>query len=195
MLARLGRTFGDRGANRCCGSSRRRHRPLVEGATACMSRDVARETVARLVERYLDNRDQYASNEAQVRLDFIDPFLEALGWDLANREGLSLSAREVRVEETVELSDDDDPASVGAAGNPDYTIQPGGQRRFFVEAKKPSVNIQVAPAPAYQTRRYGWSAGLSVSALTNFAELAIYDCRVQPRPGDDPAVARIPGHF
>jgi methylase of polypeptide subunit release factors len=159
-----------------------------------MSRELARGAVARLVKRYLDNRDLYASNEAQVRLDFIDPLLEAFGWDLTNREGLSPSTREVRVEETVELSDDDDPASVGAAGNPDYTIQPGGQRRFFLEAKKPSVQIKVATAPAYQTRRYGWSAGLSVSVLTNFAELAIYDCRVQPRPGDGAAVARVPGH-
>jgi hypothetical protein len=159
-----------------------------------MSREIARETVARLVERYSDNRDLHASNEAQTRLDFIDPLLEAFGWDLANQKGLSPSAREVRVEETVELADEDDAASVGAAGAPDYTIQPGGQRRFFVEAKKPSVQIKHATAPAYQTRRYGWSAGLSVSVLTNFAELAIYDCRVQPHPDDDPAVARVPGH-
>jgi hypothetical protein len=96
-----------------------------------MSREHAREVVAHLVERYVDNRHLYSSNEAQVRLDFIDPLLEALGWDLANRQGLSLFSREVRVEESVELADDEDPASVSAAGNPDYTIQPEGQRRFF----------------------------------------------------------------
>lgn len=160
-----------------------------------MSHEDAREAVARLVERYIANRELYASNESQVRLDFIDPLLEAFGWDLANHAGLSPTAREVRVEETVELVDDKDLASVGAAGSPDYTIQPGGERRFFVEAKKPAVPITTAAAPAFQTRRYGWSAGLSVSVLTNFAELVIYDCRVQPRPGDGAAVGRIPGHM
>jgi methylase of polypeptide subunit release factors len=161
-----------------------------------MSREAARAEIARLVERYLDSRDQYNStNEAQTRLELINPFLEALGWDLTNRAGVSPSVREVLVEETVELADENDPASVGAAGNPDYTIQPAGRRRFFVEAKKPSVQIAVARAPAYQTRRYGWSAELSVSVLTNFAQLAIYDCRWQPDPDDEVAVARYPEHF
>jgi type I restriction-modification system DNA methylase subunit len=159
-----------------------------------MSREDAREAVARLVERYLRDRDQYASNEAQLRLDFLDPFFEALGWDLGNREGLSRFMREVRVEEAVELSDEEDPASVSAAGHPDYTFQPAGRRRFFVEAKKPAVRIDTAPAPAYQTRRYGWSGGVAVSVLTNFEQLAVYDCRVRPLSTDAAAVARLPRH-
>jgi type I restriction-modification system DNA methylase subunit len=165
-----------------------------------MSRDEAREAVRTLVDRYLADRATYervdgAYSEAQARYDFITPFLEAFGWDLANREGLPDSTREVRVEESVELADENDLGGVGAAGNPDYTIQPDGKRRFFVEAKKPSVRVRTALAPAYQTRRYGWSAGLGISVLTNFAELAIYDCRVQPRPRDDAAIARVPGHL
>lgn len=158
-----------------------------------MSREDARSAVARLVDRYLENRDQYSSNEAQLRLDFIDPFFEALGWDLGNRQGLSQFTREVRIEESVELAGDDDPAGVRAAGNPDYSFQLDGRRRFFVEAKKPAVRIDSDRAPAYQTRRYGWSAGLAVSVLTNFEQLAIYDCRVRPRPADEAAVARLPG--
>lgn len=157
-----------------------------------MSREDARAVVAQLVERFLADPDRHQLSEAQTRLDFIDPLLQAFGWDLTNREGLSISQREVRVEESVELPDED---AVGAAGNPDYTIQPEGRRYFFLEAKKPSVRIETALAPAYQTRRYGWSAGLSVSMVTNFATMAVYDCRVQPRPGDGPAVARVPGHL
>ncbi|MGE5283025.1 MAG: Eco57I restriction-modification methylase domain-containing protein [Chloroflexota bacterium] len=151
--------------------------------------------MAGLVERYLENPRRHSSSEAQVRLDFIDPFFEALGWDLGNRQGLSQFTREVRIEESVELADDEDTASVGAAGNPDYTFQPEGRRRFFVEAKKPSVRIDSAKAPAYQTRRYGWSAGLAVSVLTNFEQLAIYDCRIQPRSNDGAATARLPGRL
>ena len=31
--------------------------------------------------------------------------------------------------------------------------------------------------PAYQIRRYAWSAKLPLSILTDFEELAVYDCR------------------
>ena len=58
----------------------------------------AREVVADLVERYRRNADNYASsayNETQVRREFIDPFFEALGRDIANREGLSERFKDV----------------------------------------------------------------------------------------------------
>jgi hypothetical protein len=47
---------------------------------------------------------------------------------------------------------------------------------FFVEAKKPSVFIKDDITPAYQVRRYGWSAKLPISIITDFEEFAIYDC-------------------
>lgn len=160
-----------------------------------MSLEEARDAVARLVARYLEDRDQYASNEAQVRLDFIDPFFEALGWDLGNSKGLSQFSREVRIEESVDLVDGEDIANVSVAGKPDYTFQLESRRRFFVEAKKPSVRIESAKAAAYQARRYGWSAGLAISVLTNFEQLAVYDCRVRPLVTDGAAVARLPNRL
>jgi len=160
-----------------------------------MSLEEARDAVARLVGRYQEDRDQYASNEAQVRLDFIDPFFEALGWDLGNSKGLSQFSREVRIEESLDLVDGEDLLSVSVAGKPDYTFQLEGRRRFFVEAKKPSLRIESAGAAAYQARRYGWSAGLSISVLTNFEQLAVYDCRVRPLVSDGAAVARLPGRL
>ena len=63
-------------------------------------------------------------------------------------------------------------------------------RKFFVEAKKPSVNLKDDPAPAYQLRRYAWSAKLPLSLLTDFQELAVYDCRVRPANGDKASAAR-----
>jgi hypothetical protein len=40
-------------------------------------------------------------------------------------------------------------------------------------------------------RRYGFNAGEPVGILTNFGELAIYDCRRQPDETDSTSVARI----
>ena len=67
----------------------------------------------------------------------------------------------------------------------------GGKRLFFVEAKKPSVTIKDDILPAYQVRRYGWSAKLAISIITDFEEFAIYDCTKKPNPSDKAATARL----
>jgi type I restriction-modification system DNA methylase subunit len=68
---------------------------------------------------------------------------------------------------------------------------PGGKRLFFVEAKKPSVLVKEDIIPSYQVRRYGWSAKLPISLVTDFEEFAIYDCTKKPDPADKASTARI----
>ena len=157
-------------------------------------KETARAQVAALVGRYEADRRTPTLSEAQTRLDYIDPLLRIFGWDVGNAEGLPFGRQEVVVEESVELPNEDDPTAVPRAGNPDYTLRPNGQRLMFVEAKKPAVDVATALAPAYQTRRYGWSAAMPVAILTNFDRLIVYDCREQPHPTDDAATARWPGH-
>jgi len=60
-----------------------------------------------------------------------------------------------------------------------------------VEAKKPSIDIRSDPSPAYQLRRYAYSAKLPLSILTDFQEFAVYDTRIKPSPNDSASVARI----
>ena len=79
----------------------------------------------------------------------------------------------------------------GATKAPDYCFRIGGTRKFFLEAKKPAVNIKDDPEPAFQLRRYAWSAKLPLSILTNFEEFAVYDCRVKPAQTDKASAARI----
>jgi len=79
----------------------------------------------------------------------------------------------------------------GTIKAPDYSFGIGRDRKFFVEAKKPAVNIKKAPEPAYQLRRYAWSKKLPLSILTNFSEFAVYDGRVPPHQDDRSSVARI----
>jgi hypothetical protein len=74
--------------------------------------------------------------------------------------------------------------------NPDYTIRIQGTRKFFVEAKKVSIDLEKSNKPAFQTRRYGWNANLGISILTNFETLSVYDCRHKPNAEDATSVAR-----
>src|SRR5215212_7096369 len=138
-----------------------------------------------LVERFDHDRDSYRSgryNEAQVRVDFINPLLGLLGWDVENREGRPEAYRDVVYEDRVKVG--------GGTKAPDYGFYAGGRRRFFLEAKKPSVDIAGDVAPAVQLRRYAWSARLPLSVLTDFEEFAVYDCRFEPQKEDGPATAR-----
>ena len=64
-------------------------------------------------------------------------------------------------------------------------------RKFFVEAKKPARLIKADASAAYQLRRYAWSAKLPVSVLTDFEELAVYDCRQRPSENDAASLGRI----
>jgi adenine-specific DNA-methyltransferase len=117
--------------------------------------------------------------EANIRTDFIDRFFELLDWDIANKQGFSEVYREVTV--TIE----------GNKKAPDCSFRIGGARKFFEEAKRASVNIKDAAEPAFQLRRYVYTAKLPLSILTNFAEFAVYDTRIKPDKNDNAGVARI----
>jgi hypothetical protein len=139
-----------------------------------------------LLKRYSEQRDAYlapAYNETQVRRELLDPFFSALGWDVANRQGYAEAYKDVIHEDQVRVE--------GSTKAPDYSFRVGGNRKFFVEAKKPSVDVEHDPAPALQLRRYGWSAGLPLSVLMNFEHLAVYDTRIRPHQDDRASTARV----
>ncbi len=143
--------------------------------------------IKNLIERFNNQINTYknpAYNEAQTRIDFVNPFFLALGWDIENKQGLAEPYRPVIYEDILKI--DKAPYK-----RPDYSFRVGGVRKFFVEAKKPSVNLQKNSESTYQLRRYGWNAKLSLSIVTNFAEFAVYDCRLKPEKDDDPSIGRV----
>lgn len=129
------------------------------------------------IEFYKDTRNAY--NEHSCRIEYIDPLLKLLGWDVANEKGLAPQYREVIAENYSTRSD-----------RPDYTVTLRGVPKFFVEAKKPAVDITKDAAPAVQTRKYGWNAKHKLAVLTNFEHLAIYDTCHIAHEDDGCAVAR-----
>lgn len=152
-----------------------------------INKETAHKKISNLVERFTEQFDNYKRadyNETLTRRDFIDPFFKALGWDIDNESGYAESYREVIHEDRVKIGK--------ATKAPDYSFRlVGGKRLFFVEAKKPSIYLKDEILPAYQVRRYGWSAKLPVSIITDFEEFAVYDCTKKPNPTDKASVARI----
>ena len=93
-----------------------------------------------LITLFKNNIKQYKSNsydEAKTRLEFIDKFFELLDWDVRNIQGFSEQYKEVIVEDKIKIQ--------GKQKAPDYSFRIGGMRKFFVEAKKPSIKKGSSP--------------------------------------------------
>ncbi|OFL22332.1 restriction endonuclease [Streptococcus sp. HMSC062B01] len=137
------------------------------------------QELKKLVERFNADFKNYKKdqtyNEAMTRQQYIDVLLKLLGWDITNPMGLSFNDREIVAEEY---------SSENKKDRPDYTIRMNGISRFYIEAKKVSVDIFNEADPAIQTRRYGWNSNHKISVLTNFEYLVIYLTYAMPTKND-----------
>jgi hypothetical protein len=132
--------------------------------------------IKQLIEKYTADRDYYLTsefNETLLRSDFLDPFFELLGWDIKNNAGKLTNEREVILEEALKANASEH------SKKPDYTFRLFSERKFFLEAKKPCVSIESNNDTAKQVRRYGFTAKLKISVLSNFEYLIIYDTSVK----------------
>ncbi|MDD3753533.1 MAG: Eco57I restriction-modification methylase domain-containing protein [Methanobacterium sp.] len=142
--------------------------------------------IIELVDKFERNIEAYKNTsykEEQLKQEFINPLFKALGWDVDNVSGAAPQYRDVIFEDSIKIA--------GGTRAPDYCFTLAGRKMFFVEAKKPSVNIGKDIKPSYQLRRYAWSAKLPLSILTDFEELAVYDSRSRPKKTDRASTGRI----
>jgi len=148
--------------------------------------DRGKDEIARLCRYFAANRQAFFApgvKEAHVRQSLIDPLFEALGWDVRNAAMVAPQYREVIPEDSLDIE--------GQQKAPDYTFRVGALPKFYAEAKKCGININADPGPAYQLRRYGWSAKVALSVLTDFDELGVYDCTLRPRSAEKSSYARL----
>ncbi|MEX2054288.1 MAG: N-6 DNA methylase [Candidatus Colwellbacteria bacterium] len=117
--------------------------------------NIKKEQIQELITRYknLSPQKRKDLNEAQSCKDFILPLFGALGWDVYSEE--------VSSEENV------------AGKRADYTLNLNGVSRFFLEAKKPSVDIG-QEVFGEQAISYAWHKSVPWAVLTNFESLRVY---------------------
>jgi hypothetical protein len=75
----------------------------------------APDSVKRLVDHFDQNRKAFLSpdyKEEQLRAEFLNPFFESLGWDVANKAGLTEVFKPVIHEESIKVA--------GATKAPDF---------------------------------------------------------------------------
>ena len=150
------------------------------------TKEEAKELIQQLVDKFEKNKKEYINkdyDETSARVEFIDKFFKALGWDISNERAVPNNIKEVVREENLSTKD--------GTKHPDYSFTTRGNIVFYVEAKKPSVNLKDDKSPALQLRRYGWNRKLAVSILTDFEEFAIYDVSKPPKAKDTAVTGRI----
>ena len=149
--------------------------PTSRRKAASATKAYFRERLKELVEKFHRHRDSYLDPnylEAQVRVDFIDPLIEALGWDVRNTRGLDSTLRDVIVERG------------DTVGKPDYNFRLAGRTQFFAEAKAPHVSVARSDV-VLQAKKYAWGNlpdRVPFAVATNFEEFRLYDTTSKPRP-------------
>ena len=139
--------------------------------------DVALGKIAILVKTFQHNVSDYRSakrSEAEARKDFIDKFWIALGWDVNHDQQTNPYEQEVKVEPGVTIGGSQRRADYAFYLSPNFH-----DVRFFVEAKKPFVELGT-DANYFQLIRYGWNSQTPLAVLTDFEQFHILDCRYKP---------------
>ena len=151
------------------------------------NKEQALETIRELVNRFeeqLPTLKNAKYKEHNLRTEYLNPFWEALGWDVSNKQGKVQAYKEVEQEDTLKIEN--------LRGAPDYCFRKNKDKRFFyLEAKKPIENIKENIDHAQQTRTYGWCGNLNISILSDFEEFSLYDCTKKPKQTDSVRTARL----
>ena len=152
-----------------------------------IKRDMRRDAIKLLVERYQNaknNGQLQTASEATMRT-WIDELLSLFDWDVQNTQQV-LTEHSLGRAERARLHE------IGSTNiRPDYTLVNGNVQLAFVDAKSLSVDIANDRSAAFQIRSYGWSIGAAFSIVTNFEQLAIYDCSAMPSVEDNANFARL----
>jgi hypothetical protein len=135
-----------------------------------------KQQLTELVQRYQDykkNGRLDLSSEETIRT-WINELLAIFDWNVMDTSQI-LQEKVLSKEEKERLE-----AIESTSTRPDYTFKIGNQKLTFLDAKAVSVNIQRSNSSAFQIKSYGWSILAPCAFLTNFEELAIYDCTYVP---------------
>ena len=124
------------------------------------------------------------ASETTIRM-WINNLLEVFGWDVRNTHQV-LQERRLDADQRQRLTEIESTNT-----RPDYTLVNGEVVLSFIDAKGLNVNIENDNKVSFQIRSYGWSACTAYSIVTNFEELAIYDCTQKPSISQNSSVARV----
>src|SRR4030065_2552818 len=129
-----------------------------------MTQSEARNKIQQLIEKF--RREQAAGvisqyNESETKTGFIEPLLQALGWNTQDRNEVGLEKK-------------------NSAGRVDYSLKIKGSPKIYIEAKPPRIRLP-KPETISQAITYGYNKrSVPWVLLTDFQELRLFDVTIRP---------------
>jgi len=117
-----------------------------------LSKEEAKEKLGNIVEKFLatpKNKLDFMPEE-DIKFQFIEPLLEALGWE---KENISKETRVLK-------------------GRADYILKLGNQESLVIEAKK--TNVSLSEDEGRQAVSYAYHRKVKFAILTNFKYIRVY---------------------
>ncbi len=106
----------------------------------------APKEVIELIEQFERNIESYKGqgyNEAGVRSEFINPFFEALGWDIANKGGTAEAYKDVIHEDAIKIG--------GTTKAPDYCFTHRRNKKILPGSEKTISRYKIRHQPCLST--------------------------------------------
>lgn len=152
-----------------------------------MSKEQRKELFTELLARYQKFKDDGRldlTSEETIR-SWLNDLLGIFGWDVKDTSQV-LQEKVLSKKEKARLED------IGSTNTrPDYTFRIAKQKLTFLDAKDITVNLETDAKAAYQIKSYGWSILAPCAFISNFEQLAIYDCGYMPEQGQPADFGRI----
>ncbi|MBS0617898.1 MAG: hypothetical protein JSR44_06890 [Spirochaetes bacterium] len=150
-----------------------------------------------LIRKFQINKDNYYKTsdykETEVRVEFLNPLLCLLGWDVDNQAGYNRDGKDVIHEKFNKANADESEKDKKQFF--DYVFKIGSTGKFLLEAKRPNEKIEEDKNSAFQIRKYGHQNNsdkmIKIGILSNFEEFAIYECSTEPQQTDSAGKSRL----
>lgn len=152
-----------------------------------MSSEQRKQKLAELIAEYNKFKEQGKldlTSEETIRT-WLNEFLDIFDWDVRDTS-------QILQEKVLSKVEKEKLKEIGSQNTrPDYTFKVARQKLTFLDAKDISVNIYEDKEAAFQIKSYGWSILAPCAFISNFEELAIYDCTYTPERGQNANLGRL----
>lgn len=138
------------------------------------TKEEAREHIKKLTEKFDEQLDSIKSSgtytEAQLQVEFIEPFFKYLNWNRNTFNEENASDREFIVQAVIESTENSNSKK-----RVDFLLQLDGKKKFIVEVKHPQYNLKEEIRYIQQIYSYAYSGRINFALLTNFREFRFFN--------------------
>src|SRR3989344_1022200 len=126
-----------------------------------IDKEITKQKIQELIEKYETEKVGNSLKnytEQDTKNGFIEPLFKALGWDVSDRNEVSLEDH------------------IKGSGRSDYNFRINGITQFYLEAKNLKVDLDDEKF-SFQAINYSWNKGVTYAVLTDFEGIKVFNAQ------------------